>query len=127
MVFDNCDELELFFNKTYTADYCDYILANNDADRMKPYYNMEGHIVWNPSVAPLFYPFYPFQYGYSYEILSETSDICKFVCYYSALKCDGPNPDDWSLVKYGQECTAVRECGEWRLTEIIYGGIVPDN
>lgn len=128
LLFKSSDEIESLLLHTYTRETAEKWLKTNYPKEERAYYNDNEYLVWNPNECPLYYPFYPFKYGYDFEIIQFTEEVCSFVLYISVLDCTS---DDWylenTLIRYGIPCCAVFVDGEWRLTELVFGGMLTPN
>jgi len=110
--FDDYAHLKKFLEETYVKEEADYRLYNGFFwNRNKPkFYENDGNFMCAPFgiyIGKFFYDDVP------YEITNVTDDVCEFSCY---VKYYGFN--DY-YVTFEVPCTAVKENGEWRLTEMI--------
>jgi hypothetical protein len=106
--------LKKFTLSTYTEQYY-YNLVNNDisTDYNIIMWSKNGEIYSNRFVLGIFNKF-PFYLGYDFEIINISDTEIKFnIYYYEQFEID-------RVRLISRESKAIKENGEWRLTEMIY-------
>jgi len=106
--FNSYEELKKFVQETYVSEYRNYRMYDDD-----PYYGDNETLMCYYYFLGSSYMALPFREEVSYKITNVTDDVCEFSCY---MKYRGYY--DY-YVTFEVPCTAVKENGEWRLTEMI--------
>jgi|GEM_PF-5168324 len=115
-LFDSYDELKAFVEGTYTSEEADILLYHYSDYVDSPYYDYNGFLMCDSFFMGCIYDSWCYDDDGVYKITSVTDDTCEFNAY-QKWYYDAENFDNYVIFEIPY--TAVKENGEWRLTEMI--------